>query len=183
MSWHQIGTRPSATTMLTQLWLYCHVSHITAINSFWPSDTKWQHRSGSPLARVMACCLMHQAITWTNVDWSSVKSSDIHIRAISQEMPQPSVTKILLKITYLKVYQNLPLANELKTMFEGGFLIYWRFCFHTTILTHQDLNKMAAILQTAFSNSFSCLKIVFYYRFHWNIFSMVKLTISQHWLR
>ena len=29
----------------------------------------------------------HQAITWTNVDWSSVKSSDIHIRAISLEMP------------------------------------------------------------------------------------------------
>ena len=40
-----------------------------------------------------------QAITWTNVDWSSVKSSDIHIRAISQEMPQPSITKICLKIT------------------------------------------------------------------------------------
>ena len=35
----------------------------------------------------------NQAITWTNVDWSSAKSSDIHIRAISQEMPQPSITK------------------------------------------------------------------------------------------
>ena len=40
-----------------------------------------------------------QAITWTNADWSSVKSSDIHIRAISQEMAQPSITKIYLKIT------------------------------------------------------------------------------------
>ena len=29
----------------------------------------------------------HQAITWTNVDWSSMKFSDIHIRAISQQMP------------------------------------------------------------------------------------------------
>ena len=36
----------------------------------------------------------HQAITSTNVDWSSVKSSDIHIRAISQEMPQPSIFKL-----------------------------------------------------------------------------------------
>ena len=44
----------------------------------------------------------HQAITWTNVDWSSVESSDIHIRAISQEMPQLSITKIHLKTTYLK---------------------------------------------------------------------------------
>ena len=31
----------------------------------------------------------HQAITWYNVDWSSVQSNDIHIRAILQEMPQP----------------------------------------------------------------------------------------------
>ena len=44
----------------------------------------------------------HQTITWTNVDWSSVKSSDIHIRAISQEMPQPTITKICLKITCLE---------------------------------------------------------------------------------
>ena len=28
----------------------------------------------------------HQVITWTNVDWSSVNSCDIHIRAISQEI-------------------------------------------------------------------------------------------------
>ena len=53
------------------------------------------------------------AITWTNVDWSSVKSSDIHIRAISQEMPQPSITKIRLKMTYLKFNSNFPGANEL----------------------------------------------------------------------
>ena len=46
----------------------------------------------------------HQAITWTNADWSSVKSNDIHIRAISQEMPQPSITKIYLKITCLKFH-------------------------------------------------------------------------------
>ena len=33
----------------------------------------------------------HQAITRNNVNWSSVKSRDMHIRAISQEMPQPSI--------------------------------------------------------------------------------------------
>ena len=43
-----------------------------------------------------------QAITWTNVDWSSVKSSDIHIRKFSQEISQQAITKIRLKITYLK---------------------------------------------------------------------------------
>ena len=61
------------------------------LNSFslWPSDTIWRQKSGSTLAQVMACAWGHQAITRTNVDWSSVKSSDIHIRAISQEMPRP----------------------------------------------------------------------------------------------
>ena len=52
-------------------------------------------------------------MTWTNADWSSAKSNDIHIRAISQEMPQPSITKICLKITCLKFHSNFPGANEL----------------------------------------------------------------------
>ena len=43
-----------------------------------------------------------------------VKSSGIHLRAILQEIPQPSVTEISLKITYLKFCSNLPGANELK---------------------------------------------------------------------
>ena len=34
-------------------------------------------------------------------------------RAISQEMPQPSITKIRLKITYLNFHANFPGANEL----------------------------------------------------------------------
>ena len=52
-------------------------------------------------------------ITWTNVDWSSVKSSEIHLRAISHKIPQPLITKISMKITYLKFLSNLPGANEL----------------------------------------------------------------------
>ena len=46
-------------------------------------------------------------------EWSSVKSTDIHIRAISQEMPQLSISKIPWKITYLKFHSNFPGANEL----------------------------------------------------------------------
>ena len=38
-------------------------------------------------------------------------SSDIHIKAISQEMPHPSITKIQLIITFIS---NFPGANELK---------------------------------------------------------------------
>ena len=58
----------------------------------------------------------HQAITCTNVDLSSVKSSDLHIRSISLEMHQPSITKIRLKITYLKLHSNFPGANGLKIL-------------------------------------------------------------------
>ena len=60
--------------------------------------------------------------TWTNVDWSSVKSSDIHIRAISQEMPQPSITKICMKSMCLKFHSNFPGANELIHSQLGSFL-------------------------------------------------------------
>ena len=42
-----------------------------------------------------------------------MKSSDIHIRAISQEVIQPSITKIPLKMTYLKCHSNFQGANEL----------------------------------------------------------------------
>ena len=46
----------------------------------------------------------HQAITWTNIDLSSVRSSGIHLRANLEEIPQPSVTEISLKITYLNFF-------------------------------------------------------------------------------
>ena len=47
----------------------------------------------------------HQAITWTNVDLSSVRSSDILLRAISQQVSQPSNTVIGLKSTHLKFHK------------------------------------------------------------------------------
>ena len=46
----------------------------------------------------------------TDHQWSP---SDIHIRAISQEMPQPSITEFRLKITYLNFHSNFPGASEL----------------------------------------------------------------------
>ena len=48
----------------------------------------------------------HQAVTWNNVDLSSIKPSDIHLRAITQEIPQPLITEISLQITCKKFIQN-----------------------------------------------------------------------------
>ena len=85
-----------------------------------------------PWLRKWLVAWRHQAITWTNVDWSSVKSSDIHVRAISQEMPQPSITKICLKITCLKFHSYFPGANELSpcttvwlTLWLADLYIVW----------------------------------------------------------
>ena len=52
-------------------------------------------------------------ITWTHVDLSSEKSIDIHVGAISQEIPQWSIIKSSLKIVYLKLHSNLPGAIQL----------------------------------------------------------------------
>ena len=41
-----------------------------------------------------------------------LKTSDIHSWAISLEMSQPSITKICLKIAYLKFHLIFPGANE-----------------------------------------------------------------------
>ena len=82
----------------------------------------------------------HQAITWNNVDWSSVKSSDNHIRATSQEIPQPSNTKIHLKITYIKFHSNFPGANELIVMCvpEPTFVIILKLCL-TVYISKENL--------------------------------------------
>ena len=64
----------------------------TSINSLWhhTATKNWvNHGSGNG---------QHQAITWTNVELSSVRSSDIHLKAISKELPLSSITEISFKI-------------------------------------------------------------------------------------
>ena len=54
-----------------------------------------------------------QAITWTNVDLSSVSSNDNHLKEILQEILQPWMARITNKITYVKYYWNVSGANQL----------------------------------------------------------------------
>ena len=68
---------------------------------------------GQHWSRLWLVAWRHQAIIWTNVDLWSLRSSDVHLRAISLEISQPSVTKISLKIIFLRFYWNLPGTNEL----------------------------------------------------------------------
>ena len=41
---------------------------------------------GQQYLRLWLIAWQHQAIMWTNVDWSLMKSYDIYLREISQEM-------------------------------------------------------------------------------------------------
>ena len=84
------------------------ISWYRRFNSLWPSDAIWRHGSQSTLAQVMLVAWRHQGITWTNVDLSLVRSSDNHMRANSQNILQPWITKITTKITYLKFLSYLP---------------------------------------------------------------------------
>ena len=47
----------------------------------------------------------HQVITWANIDSPSVRSWSINLITISQEIPQSSITKMSLKITYVNYFQ------------------------------------------------------------------------------
>ena len=69
----------------------------------------------------MSRCLRHQAITWTKVDLSSVRSSDIYLREIL--LPQPPITKISLNIT-----SNLPNLPELNPTQGKSHLPITYFC-------------------------------------------------------
>ena len=85
------------------------------LNSSWTSDVIWPQRSGS------TSHYLNEAITWTNVDWSSVKSSGIHVGAISLDKPQPPNTEIRLKITYLKFHLNFPRGQWVGVFFATAF--------------------------------------------------------------
>ena len=108
-----IGDKPLPEQMMTLLMHIDIVTQLRWVNSLWPSDTICRHRSGSTLVQVMACSWRHQATTWTNVDLLLVRSSDNHPRAISGEKPQPSLSKISLRITFLKSHSSFPGGNEL----------------------------------------------------------------------
>ena len=68
-------------------------------------------------------------------------SNDIHLRTISQEIPQPSITEEYLNINSLKFHSNAPGANELKNYTIKG-TVYWQYNISTSFLN--ILKKMIA---------------------------------------
>ena len=96
---------------------------IDMVNALWPSDAIWRHESRSTLVSVHGLLpggtkpLPEPMLTYH-------QSSVIHLRAISQEIPQPPFTKISLKITYLESNWNIPGANELNRNVQNITKLY-----------------------------------------------------------
>ena len=96
--------------MATEIWV-----NIGSGNGLLPDGTK-------PLPEPM---LINSEVNW-------------HIRAISQEMHQPSITKIRLKITYIKFNSNFPGAYELNMIrpippyIDTKATLYWQLLMKGT---------------------------------------------------
>ena len=81
----------------------------------------------------------------------------------------------------VKMLLTFPVISQLK---DGTDC--WNLPSRTTrtCLTHWGRDKMAAILQKTFSNSFSWIKMYeFQFKFHLSLLLRVQLTIFHHWFR
>ena len=72
---------PSPSTVLNELTQW---PQPWWVNSLWPSDAIWWHRSGQHWLRQWLIAGRHQAITWTNGQFYLMGFCGIHLRAISQ---------------------------------------------------------------------------------------------------
>ena len=81
------------------------------INSLWPSDTIWWHRSRSTLVQVMACCLTAPS-HYLNQCWLIISMVQWHLSESDfTRDAQPSITKISMKITCLCFNSSPPSAT------------------------------------------------------------------------
>ena len=71
------------------------IPDFNSVNSLWPSDPILRWRSWSTLVQIMACCLTAPSHYLNQCRLIISETSDIHLRTISQEIPQWSVTKII----------------------------------------------------------------------------------------
>ena len=104
------------------------VSHTIGVelelNTLLPSDTKCDTDRVQYWRRWWLLAWRHQAITWTNVDLSSVRSCGIHLRALSKDLKIPN-TKTRSKITFLRsTFPKGQWVNRWAT--ECPWWVFWR---------------------------------------------------------
>ena len=122
----------------------------------------------------------HQAITWTNIDLSSVRSSNILLGIISHKIPQPLIIEISLKITCLNFYSNLPGANELIYTIHTKYHHHYSYDDEWRWFTHQRLILGFTILNDLLGQCYNTtwMHSLFFYLF---LMRVVKANQSLSW--
>ena len=73
------------------------MSSFWVFNPLWPSVAIWRHISGWTLAQALAYCLTVPS-DYLSQCWLIISKVQWHLRAISREIPEPSITSNGLKI-------------------------------------------------------------------------------------
>ena len=127
-------------------------------NSLGPSDAIWRQRSGSTLARVMACCLTAPR-HYLNQCWLIISKVEWH-------SPKGEFTRDTSAINRYNHLENFNLVSIGRT-FPFKHLNVDRLCHHCFHNRHRGQYKVADILQTTLSNEFSSKNMfVFWCTFH-----------------
>ena len=81
----------------------CHLHINEHVNSLWPSDTLWWHKSGSTLTQIMTCC-MKAPSHCLNQRWLIISEMLFRsLRTISREMLKMSIFGMILDIDNLRL--------------------------------------------------------------------------------
>ena len=134
----------------------------------------------------------HQAIAWTNVDLSSVKSGVIHLRASSPEIPQPPITKHDDVIKWKHFPRYWPYVWGIhRSPVNSPHIGQWRGALMFTLICARINgwvnNREAGDLMRHHANYGVIVMIslkIAYLNFHWNIKGVNELMhqfIIYHW--
>ena len=111
--WDKTGDRPAVLESLVTRFIDTYASlGLSGVKLLWPNYAICIYGVrdlGQHWFMFWLVAWRHQAITRTNADFSLIRSSDIHLRAISEEIPQPPNTKTSLKINY-QIFDQLSLC-------------------------------------------------------------------------
>ena len=83
--------------------IWDHTSVLILINSWWPNDTTWRHRSGSTLAQVMVCglkapshclnqCRLVRNVVWPTSNFKEMLMNLIHVFDYTSKITTTSPT-------------------------------------------------------------------------------------------
>ena len=160
------GAWPSADTVVTKRW---HVSFIIYFGPLMVLTFCWS----LPLFK------MPWEIWWdisinTHINGFIQTHKAKHFTSSS---PWQLMSAISMTTHVRHLHDNCSAYHLGKPVVWRGQSDYWN---HVAL----SLDKMAAVSQTIFSGAFSWMKsLVFWFKFHWSLFLVVQLTITQYWFR